>query len=70
MRLRIVTLAERPRALAALQRIQRAVWPAGMAYINQDAVCDRLWLIYRAEWPLPARAQKVVTHIRQVCLRP
>jgi len=43
VRLRIVTLAERPRALAALQRIQRAVWPAGMAYINQDAVCDRLW---------------------------
>src|SRR5204863_3946308 len=35
--------AERPRALAALQRIQRAVWPATMAYINEDAVCGRLW---------------------------
>jgi len=43
VRLRIVTLAERPRALAALQRIQRAVWPANMAYINEDAVCVRLW---------------------------
>jgi hypothetical protein len=43
VRLRIVTLAERPRALAALQRIQRAVWPRGMAYINEDAVCGRLW---------------------------
>ena len=43
MRLRIVTLAERPRALAALRRIQRRVWPANMAYINEDAVCGRLW---------------------------
>ena len=43
MRLRTVTLAERPRALAALRRIQRAVWPANMAYINEDAVCGRLW---------------------------
>jgi len=43
VRLRTVTLAERPRALAALQRIQRAVWPANMAYINEDAVCGRLW---------------------------
>jgi hypothetical protein len=43
VRLRTVTLAERPRALAALQRIQRKVWPAHMAYINEDAVCVRLW---------------------------
>lgn len=41
--MRLFTLAERPRALAALQRIQRAVWSADMAYINHDAVCDRLW---------------------------
>ena len=43
MRLRIVTLAERPGALAALRRIQRRVWPADMAYINEDPVCGRLW---------------------------
>ena len=43
MRLRTLTLAERPGALAALRRIQRAVWPATMAYINEDAVCRRLW---------------------------
>jgi DNA-binding transcriptional LysR family regulator len=38
--------------------------------VTESPVCDRLWLIYRAEWPLPARAQKVVAHIRNVCLRP
>ena len=43
MRVEVVPLATRPPALAALQRIQRAVWPAGMAYINEDAVCGRLW---------------------------
>ena len=43
MRLRAVTLAERPGVFAALRRIQRAVWPPSMAYINQDAVCGRLW---------------------------
>jgi hypothetical protein len=43
VRLRVVTLAERPSALAALRRIQRAVWPPNMAYINHDAVCGRLW---------------------------
>jgi len=43
VRLRAFTLAERPRALAALRRIQRAVWPESMAYINEDAVCGRLW---------------------------
>jgi len=32
-------------------------------------VTDRLWLIYRAEWPLPARARRVVEHIRNVCLK-
>jgi len=32
-----------------------------------QAVVDQLWLIYRAEWPLSARAQRVVAHIRQVC---
>jgi len=31
------------------------------------AVVDRLWLIHRAEWPLSARAQRVVAQIRQVC---
>lgn len=43
MRLRIVTLRERPGALAGLRRIQKKVWPPGMAYINEDAVCVRLW---------------------------
>jgi len=43
VRLRLFTLAERPRALAALRRIQDSVWPPGMAYIHEDAVCRRLW---------------------------
>lgn len=43
MRLRIVSLLERPSVLAGLRRIQRKVWPPGMAYINEDAVCVRLW---------------------------
>lgn len=30
-------------------------------------VVDRLWLIYRSEWPLPARARRVVEHIQQAC---
>lgn len=29
-------------------------------------VVDRLWLIHRAEWPLSARAQRVVDHIKRV----
>jgi DNA-binding transcriptional LysR family regulator len=32
------------------------------------AVVDQLWLIQRAEWPLSARAQRVVQHIRAACL--
>jgi len=51
VRLRTVTLAERPRALAALQRIQRAVWPAHVAYINEDAVCGRLWPLLLRRFP-------------------
>jgi len=47
---------------------------ARLAFARQDAirvidsgqaVVDQLWLIYRAEWPLLARAQRVVAHIRQ-----
>ena len=34
---------------------------------GSDPVVDQLWLIYRAEWPLSARAQRVVTHIREAC---
>ena len=34
------------------------------------AVVDQLWLIHRAEWPLSARAQRVVDHIRKACLLP
>lgn len=34
---------------------------------GDQAVVDQLWLIYRSEWPLSARAQRVVTHIRQAC---
>nr|WP_314541982.1 LysR family transcriptional regulator [uncultured Massilia sp.] len=33
-------------------------------------VVDRLWLIHRAEWPLSARAHRVVEHIRTACLLP
>jgi hypothetical protein len=51
VRPRLFTLAERPRALAALQRIQRAVWPPGMAYINEDAVCGRLWPVLLRRFP-------------------
>lgn len=32
-----------------------------------QAVVDQLWLIHRSEWPLSARAQRVVAHIRQAC---
>jgi DNA-binding transcriptional LysR family regulator len=32
-------------------------------------VVDQLWIIRRAEWPLSARAQRVVDHLRQACLR-
>ncbi|MGL5319572.1 MAG: LysR substrate-binding domain-containing protein, partial [Aeromonas veronii] len=28
-------------------------------------VIDTLWLIYRAEWPLPARHQRLVTVLKQ-----
>lgn len=31
-------------------------------------VVDTLWLIHRAEWPLAARAQKAIEHVRE-CLR-
>ncbi|RYF05263.1 MAG: LysR family transcriptional regulator, partial [Oxalobacteraceae bacterium] len=34
---------------------------------GEAAVVDQLWLIHRAEWPLSARAQRVVAQIRQVC---
>lgn len=30
-------------------------------------VVDQLWLIHRAEWPLSARARRVVEHIRHAC---
>lgn len=49
---------------------------ARLAFARQDAirvieggadVVDQLWLIHRSEWPLSARAQRVVAHIRQVC---
>lgn len=32
---------------------------------GDNAVMDQLWQIYRAEWPLSARAQWVVAHIRR-----
>jgi DNA-binding transcriptional LysR family regulator len=44
------------------------------AYANADAirvlecgapVVDTLWLIHRAEWPLPARAVKTIEHLKQ-----
>lgn len=49
---------------------------ARLAFARQDAirvvaggdpVVDQLWLIHRAEWPLSARAQRVVAHIRASC---
>jgi len=49
---------------------------ARLAFTRQDAirvveggdpVVDQLWLIHRAEWPLSARAQRVVAHIRASC---
>jgi DNA-binding transcriptional LysR family regulator len=49
---------------------------ARLAFARQEAirvvageasVVDQLWLIHRAEWPLSARAQRVVAQIRQVC---
>lgn len=49
---------------------------ARLAFAHQDAirvieggaaVVDQLWLIHRSEWPLSARAQRVVAHIRQAC---
>jgi GNAT superfamily N-acetyltransferase len=39
----LTTLGEQPALLSALHRIQAAVWPRTMAYINEDAVCRRLW---------------------------
>jgi DNA-binding transcriptional LysR family regulator len=45
--------------------------PAAIRVIECGApVVDRLWLIHRAEWPLSARAQRVVEHIREACLLP
>ena len=50
---------------------------ARQAFARQDAirvveggvpVLDRLWLIHRAEWPLPARARRVLAHIRAAAL--
>jgi len=35
---------------------------------KKQPVIDRLWAIYRSEWPLPARAQRVLAHIRAACL--
>ncbi len=32
---------------------------------NPVEVIDTLWLIYRAEWPLPARHQQLVTFLHQ-----
>ena len=43
MRVRAVTLGERPDLRPALERIAAAVWPPSMAYIRQDAVCNRYW---------------------------
>ena len=41
--MRVVTLGERPDLRPALERIAAAVWPPSMAYIRQDAVCNRYW---------------------------
>ncbi len=52
---------------------------ARLAFARPDAVrvidcgppvVDQLWLIHRAEWPLSARARRVVEHIRAACLLP
>ncbi|MGJ7916507.1 LysR family transcriptional regulator [Massilia sp. LXY-6] len=51
---------------------------ARLAFARPDAirviegcapVVDQLWLIYRAEWPLPARALRLVEHMRRACLQ-
>lgn len=51
---------------------------ARLAFARPDAirviegcapVVDQLWLIHRAEWPLPARAQRLVEHMRRACLQ-
>jgi DNA-binding transcriptional LysR family regulator len=42
--------------------------PEAIRVIESAApVVDQLWLIHRAEWPLPARARRVVEHIRRTC---
>ncbi|WP_260924813.1 LysR family transcriptional regulator [Novosphingobium sp. 9] len=47
---------------------------ARQAFAKQDRICvvecgtpvvDTLWLLHRAEWPLPARARHVVEHLRR-----
>jgi hypothetical protein len=43
MRLRLVTLGERPDLLPALRRLTEAVWPPTMEYVHHDAVCGRHW---------------------------
>lgn len=44
--------------------------PRSIEVIESRApVVDRLWLSHRAEWPLSARAQRVVLHMRQVLAR-
>jgi len=49
---------------------------ARLAFARQEAirvvtgaasVVDQLWLIYRSEWPLSARAQRVVDYIQKAC---
>jgi DNA-binding transcriptional LysR family regulator len=51
---------------------------ARLAFARQDAirveeghnaVVDQLWLIYRAEWPLSARTQRIVKYIKDMCFR-
>ena len=37
-----------------------------IAVVAGDPVRDRLWLIHRAEWPLSARAQRAIEHMRAV----
>lgn len=42
--------------------------PAGIQVVDADTktpVVDTLWLLHRAEWPLSARAERVLQHMRQ-----
>lgn len=43
MRLRTLTLGERPDLAPALRRLTSAVWPPSMEYMLHDAVCGRHW---------------------------